>query len=55
MVFTTPTISWMEFIGGGRLKVGRKPKAGKTIHREANSSGVSSAGHRETATVKLVG
>ena len=43
----------MKFIGvGGRegvgwvLGVGGKSKAGKTIHREANSSAVSSVGHR---------
>ena len=39
----------MKFIGGGRaggVGVGGKPKVGKTIHREANSSAVSSVGHR---------
>ena len=42
----------MKFIGGGRagggwvLGVGEKPKAGNTIHKEANSSAVSSVGHR---------
>ena len=37
----------MKFIGGGwALGAGGKPKAGKTIHREANSSAVSSVGHR---------
>ena len=30
------------------LGVGGKPKAGKTIHREANSSAVSSVGHRNS-------
>ena len=40
----------MKYIGGG------KPKAGNTIHKEANSSRcyMSSVGHR-TATVNLVG
>ena len=33
----------MKFIGGG---VGGKPKAGNTIHKEANSSAASSVGHR---------
>ena len=28
------------------LGVGGKPKAGNTIHKEANSSGMSSVGHR---------
>ena len=43
----------MKFIGvGGRegvgwmLGVGGKPKAGNTIHKEANSSAVPSVGHR---------
>ena len=31
---------------GGR-EGGGKPKAGKTIHREANSSAVSSVGHSQ--------
>ena len=39
----------MKFIGGkraGGVGVGGKPKAGNTIHKEANSSAVSSVGHR---------
>ena len=42
----------MKFIGGGRveggwvLEVGGKPKAGNTIHKEANSSAAPSVGHR---------
>ena len=36
--------------GGGRVGVGvgvgGKPKAGNTIHKEANSSAMSSVGHR---------
>ena len=44
----------MNYIGGGRggrgvewaLGVGGKPKAGNTIHKETNSSAVSSVGHR---------
>ena len=36
------------------LRVGGKPKAGNTIHKEANSSAVSSVG-TETGTVNLVG
>ena len=37
----------MNYIGGGRrLGVGEKPKAGNTIHKETNSSAVSSVGHR---------
>ena len=39
-------------MGGGG--VGGKLKAGNTIHKEANSSAMSSVGHR-TATVNLVG
>ena len=40
----------MKYIGGGRaggggVGVGGKPKAGNTIHKEANSSAVSSVGH----------
>ena len=31
---------------GWVLEVGGKPKAGKTIHKEANSSAMSSVGHR---------
>ena len=31
---------------GGALGAGGKPKAGNTIHKEANSSAVSSVGHR---------
>ena len=62
MVFSTLVISGMKYIGGGRgrvgrgaggregagwvLGVGRKPKAGNTIHKEANSSAMSSVGHR---------
>ena len=45
----------MKFIGvGGRegggvgVGVGGKPKAGNTIHKEANSSAVSSVGHRNS-------
>ena len=44
----------MKFIGGGQavggwwmLGVGGKPKAGNTIHSEANSSIVSSVEHRK--------
>ena len=34
-------------LGAGRKpKAGGKPKAGSTIHKEANSSAVSSVGHR---------
>ena len=44
----------MKYIGGGRsgkgvgwvLGVGGKPKAGNTIHKVANSSAMSSVGHR---------
>ena len=40
----------MKFIGGGRVGVGGgvggKPKAGNTIHSEANSSLVCSVEHR---------
>ena len=46
----------MKFIGGGWVGgrgwggcwgwVGGKPKAGNTIHKEANSSAASSVGHR---------
>ena len=37
----------MNYIGGGRaLGAGGKPKAGNTIHKETNSSAVSSVGHR---------
>ena len=37
----------MKFIGGGwALGVGLKPKAGNIMHKEANSSAVSSVGHR---------
>ena len=38
----------MKFIGVGgcRLGLGEKPKVGNTIHKEANSSAVSSVGHR---------
>ena len=40
----------MKFIGGGlvggMLGVGGNLKAGNTIHKEANSSAVSSVGHR---------
>ena len=47
----------MNYIGGGRaggggVRVGGKPKAGNTIHKETNSS--TSVGI-ETATFKLVG
>ena len=44
----------MNYIGGGwaggrgvgwALGAGGKPKAGNTIHKEANSSAVSSVGH----------
>ena len=31
---------------GGGVGVGGKPKAGNTIHKETNSSAVSSVGHR---------
>ena len=42
----------MNYIGSGRaLGVGGKPKAGNTIHKETNSSAVSSV----TATVNLAG
>ena len=36
----------MKFIGGGQVGGGGKPKAGNTIHKEANSSAVSSVGYR---------
>ena len=40
----------MNYIGvggvGWALGVGGKPKVGNTIHKEANSSAVSSLGHR---------
>ena len=43
----------MKYIGVGRqegvgwaLGVGGKPKAGNTIHKETNSSAMSSVGHR---------
>ena len=43
----------MKYIGGGwtggvgwMLVVGGKPKVGNTIHKEANSSAMSSVGHR---------
>ena len=50
---STAVISRMKFIGGGRagwvlgVGVGGKPKAGNTIHSEANSSIVSSVEHRK--------
>ena len=53
VVFTTRAISRMKFKGGGRaggdrvgVGGGGKPKAGNTIHKEVNSSAVSSVGHR---------
>ena len=41
----------MNYIGvggreGGGVGVGGKPKAGNTIHKETNSSAMSSVGHR---------
>ena len=39
----------MKYIGGGHVGgggVGGKPKVGNTIHKEANSSAMSSVGHR---------
>ena len=39
----------MKYIGSGWVEgggVGGKPKAGNTIHKEANSSAMSSVGHR---------
>ena len=43
----------MKYIGGGwaggggvGVRVGGKPKAGNTIHKEANSSVMPSVGHR---------
>ena len=35
-----------ELYRGWALGVGGKPKAGNTIHKETNSSAVSSVGHR---------
>ena len=48
IVFSTlHAISGMKYIGGGQaLGVGGKPKAGNTIHKEANSSTVPSVGHK---------
>ena len=54
IVFSNLAISGMKYIGVGQLGgemglvlgVGGKPKAGNTIHKEANSSAVSSVGHR---------
>ena len=47
IVFSTLAIIGIKFIGGGWvLGVGGKPKAGNTIHKEANSSAMSSVGHR---------
>ena len=37
---------WAGAGGGWALGVGGKPKAGNTIHKETNSSAVSSVGHR---------
>ena len=48
----------MEWVGGKKvgwaLGAGGKPKVGNTIHKEANSSAISSV-DTETATVNLVG
>ena len=53
VVFTTPAISRMMFIGGGLaggggvdIGSGWELKVGNTIYKEANSSAVSSVGHR---------
>ena len=40
-----------ELYRGWVLGVGGKPKAGNTIHKETNSSAVSSVGHRNCHTV----
>ena len=37
---------WVGIGGGWALGVGGKPKAGNTIHKEANSSAVPSVGNR---------
>ena len=53
MVFSTVVISGMKYIGDERaggvgvgVGVGGKLKAGNTINKEANSSAMSSVGHR---------
>ena len=51
LVFSTPVIAWIKFIGGGqagKVGAGEKPKAGKSIHNDTNSSIVFSVGHRNS-------
>ena len=51
MVVSTAVISGIKFIGGGWAGgggVGRKPKAGNTIHNEIDSSIVFPVGHRNS-------
>ena len=54
MVFSNAVISQIKFIGCGRVGggwggwVGGKPKAGRTIHREAKGSTVCSVRHRNS-------